>query len=471
LPASELSSHLENRTRIEEIQDSMYETMYRTAITSVSLSRFICENSNELGPSLLSRLLETHDFPLLMVPLIEEPPWTRRRVITSRASVNSSDGNDTSSTKMVWEKLDDNNDWKEVPSTDLLRLTKLEGQPWLAIFYLTTAKVCRESYGLDEYRKSQLMRLRKYIHETLLDQLPVLADVARYLDELCILGVPPSGQGGSAHRSSSGNASWSGMLLQRVDLIRESIMEMKSNNCGKDDDHWEAIAQMQWDEVFSHVTDSTDVSLRRIASEVYGGGGDLYDATVGINSALDTEENKSQSTLEGCDLVEKVVLQMMEESRMVVFELTPFREIGVAATPNTTVTPMGTFHRIKLSISQTVGECEAIYPDAKIIADVHFKSDTPSDQTREVTLSIDSISLPTVKHDASQDDYDEVGILLPAQTFTSKEWRQLGNIETESVVLQLGFKRLSRGMVPAGSSLLRGYGFSQAFISIRSPSA
>jgi hypothetical protein len=359
--------------------------------------------------------------------------------------------------------LDENNDWKEVPSTDLLRLTKLEGQPWLAIFHLTTSKACRESYGLDEYRKSQLMRLRKYIHETLIDQLPVLADVARYLDELCILGVPPSGQGG-VHRSSNGN--WSGMLLQRVDLVRDSIMGKKGNHCTKNDEYWETIAQMQWDEVFSHVSDSTDVTLRRIASEVYGGGEDLFDSSTESTPALDTMKQNTQSSLEDHDLVDKVVLHMMEDSGQVTYELAPVRE----NTPTTTITPMGTFHRIKLSISQTVGECEVIFPRAKIVANVQFQKDTLSHHPREVTLSIDSLSLPTMQHDASQDDYDEVGIELPTETFTSKEWRQIGNVETESVVIQLGFKQLARGMVPAGTKLLRGYTLSQAFISIRSAS-
>jgi hypothetical protein len=444
--------------------------MYRTAIASVSLSRFICENSNDLGLSLLNRLLEVHDFPLLMLPLIEEPPWTRRRLtISHNAKSNSSNGGesskDTHSKKMVWEKLDDNNEWKEVLSTDLLRLTKLEGQPWLSIFHLTTSKVCRESYGLDEYRKAQLMRLRKYIHETLVDQLPVLADVARYLDELCIIGVPPSGQGGGMHRFSNSNASWSGMLLQRVDLIRESIMGMKRKNCGRDDEYWENIAQLQWDEVFSHATDSTDMSLRRIASEVYGGGGELYETSIDKTSVLDVEMGKSQSTSEVCNQVDKVVLQVTEESGQVTYEFAPLQEYGVAATPTMTVTPSGTFQRIKLSISYTDGECEAIFPHAKIVATVSFQDGAP-----EVMLSLDSLSLPTVNHDASQDDYDEVGIELPLQIFTSKEWRQLGSVEAESAVIQLGFKRLARGVVPARSSLLRGYSLSQAFVSIRSPS-
>ena len=34
-----------------------------------------------------------------------------------------------------WEKLVDQN-WKEVPPIDLLKITKLEGQPWLGLYAL-----------------------------------------------------------------------------------------------------------------------------------------------------------------------------------------------------------------------------------------------------------------------------------------------------------------------------------------------
>ena len=414
-------------------------------------------------------MLEVHDFPLLMVPLIEEPPWTRRRMVEKRGTSTASSS--------IWEKLDDNNEWREVPSNDLLRLTKLEGQPWLALFYLTTSKVCRESYGLDEYRKLQLMRLRRYIHEALMDQLPVLGDVARYLDELSIMGVPPSGQG--VHRPSS-NASSSGLLLQRVDSLRESIFGKRSNM--RDGKFWERIAQTQWEEIFSHVTDSKDEELRRIASEVYGGEG-IDDAVAnaafcGDNSALpfagrnDTEE-EPQSTAEDWKValskpIEKVTLHLEDgnSNTLAAYELLPVQSGATAST--TTDTPLGPYRRVKMSISQMGGEGEAIFPRAKAVAQIQFKKDPSSDSSNDndaVVLSIDSLDLPTLEQSTSPNSYDEVGIALPPQTFPAKEWKQLGDLEGEAVVLQLGFKRLDCGIVSAGSTLLRGYTLSQAFVS------
>jgi hypothetical protein len=191
-------------------------------------------------------MLDVHDFPLLMVPLIEEPPWTRRRQVEK-----VEDGR--TSTKVVWEKLNDNNEWSEVLPEDLLLLTKNEGQPWLGLFLLTSSKTCRETYGLDEFRKAQLVRLRRYIHEALIDQVPVLQEVARYLDELSMLGVPAAGMR---------TASSSGLLLQRVDSLRELVV-------GVDDDV-AGLIMNQWNDIFLHVTDATDDELKRIAQEVYG---------------------------------------------------------------------------------------------------------------------------------------------------------------------------------------------------------
>ncbi len=265
LSATNLSTYLTTRSRLDEIRDSVNDESYKTAITAVSLSRYLCENTKDLPASILSRMLEVHDWPLLMVPLIEEPPWTRRRQVVVVVAEQKDD--DRTSTKIVWEKLNDNNEWSEVPPHELLVLTKAEGQPWLALFHLTTCHVCRESYGLDEFRKAQLMRLRRYINEALMDQLPVLQEVARYLDELSILGVPAIG--GGIHRPSS-NASSSGLLLQRVDSLRESVIGEKNVH---DDDHLDDIVKHQWDTIFCHVTDANDEVLKRLALEVYDGPG------------------------------------------------------------------------------------------------------------------------------------------------------------------------------------------------------
>ena len=325
-----------------------------------------------------------------------------------------------------------------------------------------------------------------------MDQLPILGEVARYLDELSIVGVPPSGQG--VYRPNS-NASSSGLLLQRVDVVRELIVGKKriisrdngggriTNNDDEEECYWEDIAQCQWNDIFSLVTDSKDGELRRIANEVYGGSelmngvraafkdlpqSNTTNADVDADASLElSEEDKWKIPLSRP--LEKVTLHLVDTGNksLGVFELMP----GCNNNGGTiTETPLGQFRRIKLSISQTSGDGEAIHPHAKASANIHFQKDSSSPTSNyaeegAIILSTNSISLPTMQHRPTPENYDEVGISLAPDLFPSKEWRQLGDLQGRNVVLQLGFRRISRGVVPVGCSLLRGYVLSQAFFS------
>lgn len=48
----------------------------------------------------------------------------------------------------------------------------------------------RQRYHFNSFRKGQLLRVRKYLNEVMLDQLPFLADVQRFIDELTVADVP-----------------------------------------------------------------------------------------------------------------------------------------------------------------------------------------------------------------------------------------------------------------------------------------
>lgn len=48
---------------------------------------------------------------------------------------------------------------------------------------------CRKKYELTDYRKNNLLRLRKYMNEILLDQLPNLSFMLRTLEELSIMNT------------------------------------------------------------------------------------------------------------------------------------------------------------------------------------------------------------------------------------------------------------------------------------------
>lgn len=232
--AKEFAESLQSRSPLEELQQQFMDIDFRVCVAAVSIGRFLCEHADALPLSVVGRITDTHDLLVLLIPLIENPPWTRRL-----------DGGPEKGRR--WQKLVDFQ-WTDVEPIDLLKVTKLEGQPWLAVYHLLAKEVFRERYHLNSFRKGQLLRVRKYINELLLDQLPFLADVQRYMDELQVTEVPePSSLGGGG----------SVFLFQQVPALREAILR----DCGRD---LAGVAARQVREVFT-MTDRADRDLLAMA--------------------------------------------------------------------------------------------------------------------------------------------------------------------------------------------------------------
>jgi len=165
------------------------EAQYRkisfgVGVAALGVLRFISEHIPKLPLSAYTRVLDTHDVPLAMVPLIENPPWTKR------------------APNGKWFKYA-NQAWTEVPVRELLKLTPTEGQPWLVLYNLLCDKEGRSKYTMHSYRRGAVMRVRKYMHDVLMDQLPPLSGLQRYLDELQVTdagGVAAPGSGANAGR-------------------------------------------------------------------------------------------------------------------------------------------------------------------------------------------------------------------------------------------------------------------------------
>ena len=395
IPTLELARHLQSRTPLEEIVESNLDTVFRTSIAATAMARYLCEHAESLPLSAQTRILDTHDYLMLMVPLLEEPPWTRRRQVVTI-------GKDTEHARVAWEKFVENK-WEEIPLDELLHITNCEAQPWLSIFHLTCSNTCRENYGLNSYRKSQLLRLRKYLNDVVLDQLPVLAEVMRYMDQLAIMSVS---------ESSSGQGS--ALLMQQVDTIRGEITQ------GKD---WATVMQKQYADVFSKVTDAKDEDLKRI-SEVYSG--DIVEDVIG-----DAEMHSTDHISHPIEEIVVSVASDMSSETVDIFMLKSNENGGGIGVP----TEYGLFTRIGLNVLRVDGENKEwpIPPNAKVVTKVMFKG--PYCHSKSFTC--EDVCLPS--YDFMPDKKEDSGV---PKSLPSREWRQLGSLQ-ERLVLQLGFKRLS----------------------------
>ena len=84
-------------------------------------------------------------------------------------------------------------------------------------------------YEITSFRKSNLLRLRKYLNESLLDQLPMLGGMLRGLEEMSMMG-------------DAGPAQSNSFIVQQLPEMRENIMRNRD---------WGAIAKYQMDNFFN----------------------------------------------------------------------------------------------------------------------------------------------------------------------------------------------------------------------------
>jgi len=217
---------------LSDLESQAEDILFQLSVATTTLARYLCEHMNSLPLSVLTRATDTHDLLCCIVPLIENPPWTRR----------TKEGQ--------WQKLVENK-WVDYAPADLLTLTKTEGQLWLALFHIICNNEIRKRYHFNSFRKGQLLRARKYINEVLLDQLPVLADVQRFMDELSLMEVPePTAQQGGS----------SVLLMEQVSVVQEKLVKERD---------WDAVVKHQLESIFSKQTDATDKDLRRLVDNVY----------------------------------------------------------------------------------------------------------------------------------------------------------------------------------------------------------
>ncbi|KAM6160297.1 zinc finger MYND domain-containing protein 10 isoform 2-T2 [Erethizon dorsatum] len=133
--------------------------------------------------------------------------------------------------------------WQAVTPSKQQKLSKLEGQVWIALYNLLLSPEARARYCLTSFAKGQLLKLQAFLTDTLLDQFPNLADLKGFLAHLALVETQPP----------------------KKDLVLEQIPEiwqrLEQENKGK----WQAIAKHQLQHVFSPSEQDLRLQARRWA--------------------------------------------------------------------------------------------------------------------------------------------------------------------------------------------------------------
>ncbi|KAJ0023850.1 hypothetical protein NQD34_003749 [Periophthalmus magnuspinnatus] len=172
--------------------------------------------------SVINRLLCTHNIPCVLVQLINCCPWSRCKAGQVEKYMNGK--------------------WQKVPDEDRLKITKLDAQAWIALYNLLLNENCQQKYDFNNYNKNQLLKLRSFLTEVVIDQLPALVDLHRFLAHLAVTDPAPPKKG---------------LILEQIPVMWNHIV---TENNGK----YKAIAKYQVKETFN----PSDSDLRQQAQSL-----------------------------------------------------------------------------------------------------------------------------------------------------------------------------------------------------------
>ncbi|KAL4226154.1 Zinc finger MYND domain-containing protein 10 [Mactra antiquata] len=221
--ANQAVNTLAHASSLEELEQQDRKLNFEICIKAVSMLRYIVDHLECLPLSAMTRILNTHDIPILLVQLVENPPWNHQK--------------DGKKYKYIDGK------WQEVDYADSLKITKIEGQVWLSLFQLLMSQNCMNKYELDTYRKNTILKLRSFLTEPMLDQIPMLGDLQRYLEHLSMMEPP----------------------APRKEVILEQIPEIRDNILHTNDGKWKKIAKKQIKSFFDPSTSDLKMQAKRWA--------------------------------------------------------------------------------------------------------------------------------------------------------------------------------------------------------------
>lgn len=236
----------------------------------------------------------------------------------------------------------------------------------------------------------------------MLDQLPILTDVMRYMDELALLNVSETSTGQGA-----------ALLMQQVDRFREDIVRP----CRE----WEEVVERQ-SRTFFLISDAKDEDLRLIAG--------IYNEE-NVGTFWNADAHVHEKHLPVVDSIGIRCLSSVDGVMVNVCNLTPTEKETILPTDH------GEFRRIKMKVHYT-------NPDEL------YRFGT--DLSLEAAISVHE--MPNFKLLTFQSS-------LAPRKDCEMEWIQLGRTEDDGFALQLGFKA-SRGSEPGNYP---SFELRQAFIS------
>lgn len=154
----------------QQFASQEWEMQCSRALTSITILWFIIDRLEALPMAVINAVLQKNDLLVGFADVLLAQPWQRRGKEGVQKFING----------------------RYTPVSDPLRICVPEAHSWFAMHKLLCDRECRKKYAYTTYKKEAIIRVKRFLNETLVDQIPALVDVQRALEELSFL-EPPSG--------------------------------------------------------------------------------------------------------------------------------------------------------------------------------------------------------------------------------------------------------------------------------------
>ncbi|KAF8275861.1 hypothetical protein TcYC6_0013490 [Trypanosoma cruzi] len=171
IPARPTLQEISEEDSLRHMERQLSHGMVQRALTSLSILWFIIDRLEQLPLSVSNSVFNKNDLVLGLSEIMMLQPWLRRGSGATQKYLNG--------------------EFKDVPQGDALLVCVPEAHTWFCLHKMLCDPECRRRYPYTQSKKELILRIRRFLNDTLVDQIPALASVQRALEELSFM-QPPS---------------------------------------------------------------------------------------------------------------------------------------------------------------------------------------------------------------------------------------------------------------------------------------
>lgn len=215
-PADDVSSAanaLSSNDPVKTLLKSMKQQSVTRAMGCISILWFIVDRLNDLPLAVSNSILNKNDLLVGLSDILVMQPWVRR--------VGPAGGKGA----VAFQKFF-NGDFAPVSDSDALVVCVPEAHAWFCMHKLLCDPEVRRRYQYTTHKKEIILKVRRFMNETLIDQIPALSSVQRALEELSFM-EPPSG---TEEKFKSNNL----IIIEQVPRIITAVMSPRCTGGGAD---------------------------------------------------------------------------------------------------------------------------------------------------------------------------------------------------------------------------------------------